>query len=271
MGRKGFSLVELLVVVTMIGLLMALLGPALVRARMQSKAVVCRSNLRQLYLANSGYAGENGGYCVVGAPDVYMAMGGLRRWHGVRADVNEPFDANEGPLAAFLAEGKVKECPARVKFRHDGWWDYNFEDGCGGYGYNTTYLGSRVWQAGLEWAQRYERSSQVSEVRRAGETVMFADCAMSKRHERSGVPYLHEYSFAEAPWLVVGGRLLEGVYASPSVHFRHLKRANAVWVDGHVSCEVRTEYEGYNAYGVRSADMQLGWFGPLDNQLFDLW
>ena len=44
--KKGFTLVELLVVITIIALLMSVLMPALARVRKQAKAVLCQANLR---------------------------------------------------------------------------------------------------------------------------------------------------------------------------------------------------------------------------------
>ena len=57
--QKGFTLIELLVVIAIIAILMAIMMPALNRAKEQGKRAVCLNNLRQLALAWTMYADEN--------------------------------------------------------------------------------------------------------------------------------------------------------------------------------------------------------------------
>lgn len=56
--RCGFTLIELLVVVAIIAVLIAILLPALNKARDVSKAVVCSSQLKQLYMGSVLYASD---------------------------------------------------------------------------------------------------------------------------------------------------------------------------------------------------------------------
>ena len=58
-SKKAFTLVELLVVISIIALLVSILLPALNKAREQAKKVICLTNMHSFALANIGYAGDN--------------------------------------------------------------------------------------------------------------------------------------------------------------------------------------------------------------------
>ena len=56
---EGFTLVELLVVISVVAILIALLLPAVKRTREKARVTTCASNLRQINIAVAAYAHEN--------------------------------------------------------------------------------------------------------------------------------------------------------------------------------------------------------------------
>lgn len=248
---SGWSLLELLVAVAMLGVLAMLFAAAARSLRDAAHRAQCASNLRQLYLANAAYAAETG-YYVAAAPDIIGPN--RQRWHGTRAAATGAFDPSRGPLARYIGAEGVRRCPA-FPVPHRG--PEAFEARCGGYGYNDRGVGSQVYRLGYR-PEAMQRGMRPSEIRQPAATVMFADTAFGQPY---GAPrYFIEYSFAEAYYFV--GDRPDQLYgpASPSIHFRHGGRAGVVWCDGHVTFEPQT---------LGNFKLRLGWFGPPDNSLFD--
>lgn len=74
--NRAFTLVELLVVIGIIAILIAILLPALNRARMVAQEVQCLSNQRQLMIGMAAYASDNNGWLPRGFDQINLPRTG---------------------------------------------------------------------------------------------------------------------------------------------------------------------------------------------------
>ena len=105
---KGFTLVELLVVIGIIALLISILLPSLNRARETANRVKCASNLKQIGLAILLYSNENRGAYPRTKASTPIAGGVSHNMIAVGHTANDPFQStstdatNNVPQSLFL-------------------------------------------------------------------------------------------------------------------------------------------------------------------------
>lgn len=113
--KRGFTLIEILVVVAIIALLVAVLLPSLARAKAMARMVQCQSNMRQISMAFVTYTVQNKGRLPGGYYDPYAD------WFG-RANRLNYTGRNPDDGTIWKLMGKQRQaytCPADVLEEHD--------------------------------------------------------------------------------------------------------------------------------------------------------
>jgi len=111
--RRAFTLVELLVVIGIMAVLIAMLLPALNRAREQSRRIRCLSNMRQLTIAWSMYANDSKGrICGANTPVIGTDP---KEFNWVTVDTNGMdtlASLQAGMLYKYVNTAEVYHCPS---------------------------------------------------------------------------------------------------------------------------------------------------------------
>jgi prepilin-type N-terminal cleavage/methylation domain-containing protein/prepilin-type processing-associated H-X9-DG protein len=164
--RNGFTLIEILIVIAIIGLLAAILFPAFVRARESAKRASCQSNLKQIGLGFAQYLQDNDGRYpqsqdLLTDPGTYAASRTSTNWSSY---INRAPATSDDPilwpakLQPYLKSRQILRCPStktKVVTPGDGTYSVDFwgdndpvypDSAYVSYGYNFVYLGGGVLQ-----------------------------------------------------------------------------------------------------------------------------
>lgn len=225
--RSAFSLIELLVSISLIALLIAILLPALSAARNQGRSTVCLSNLGQLGKAFLMYAGDYNDRCMPLAywSEETIGSGPVLYWWGT----NDPqgVDHTRGfvwpYLASTLGERTVFECPLQPP---DSYRPQGAARGITStYGYNGYYL-SPPQTPGWAFQIGHRPWLDLGHVIDSARVFAFADTLIDLGGQQ---PF--NTALLDPPRLYAGGSW--STNANPTTAFRHANGAQAVHVDGH--------------------------------------
>jgi len=112
--RRGFSLIELLVVVAIIAILASLLFPVFAAVRQKGRAAVCQSNLRQIATAFEMYLQDWDG-CYPNTGNPFLWMGRFWRWP-LKPYLALPAEPVPGdPLHSVGNGANILLCPSDLK------------------------------------------------------------------------------------------------------------------------------------------------------------
>ncbi len=254
-GRVPFTLVELLVVISVVAILAAMLLPVLQNATEAARTIACRSNIRQYGIAMTVYRMENHGYF----SPTYVVREPRRKQYAEFIFGYDDYVGTEKDRSAT----QILQCPS---WRGDRPF---LTDGQGGfymysYNYNHTYIG-RGSNPIRETAVKAPSNSLL--FGEPGYVFGFPPNTSIKGAVSMTAP------FADRPGAVGGG-------GQGTLFLRHSGGAltNVGWVDGHVSSLTSKDttpamkpYARYNPGVTDHPDFyRIRYAGEGNDDLYDL-
>jgi prepilin-type N-terminal cleavage/methylation domain-containing protein/prepilin-type processing-associated H-X9-DG protein len=218
--RAAFTLVELLISISVISVLVSLLMPVLGRARSFARSIKCSSQLQQLGAGWQMYGDGHAGYCM---PQVWFRASPWIYWWGTYTN---PPDYTAGLLAPYVdttagADG-LFDCPEQP-------WGSYIPQGASRnptttYGYNGLYFcpPHSAWDASVTAAKTHWLTMDQIQTT---QVFVFADSLI----EWFGSP--RNNCLLDGPKVPSGTGWADNRY--PTLCFRHLGKACVCFADGH--------------------------------------
>ncbi len=207
MRKFGFTLIEMLVVIVIIGILAGLMLPAVGKVRMQGFNVRCKNHLKQLHTGMIGHAQDHGHYTLsksyrdewerVHTAWIHWLDNDSDDTYYYRGDNGRKNILNGQLWGRFAGQMDIYACPLHLKEDPDSDQDYQGSD---------QIYRSYAMNSGISWAN-------VLALKNATQKIMFAEVTDSRL-----------------------GNLVDGSQFSSTndLAYRHDGRANVVYCDGHV-------------------------------------
>jgi len=191
--RAGFTLVELLVVLAIIGILAAILFPVFSKVRENGRTAACSSNLKQLGLGFLQYTQDAGGRFP--GPGNLQDWGGKGHWVGGTnglslADSNSPYaytspnqaNVEAGSLYPYIGSAKVYVCPSNAD-GEDKKLSYSMNCALGALGQSriknptdvVLLVDEKYANDGFFYARNTESTDQLTDDHNGGGNLLFVD------------------------------------------------------------------------------------------------
>ena len=214
-NSDGFTLSELLVVVTIIALIIALLLPALATAKQDAESAACLSNLRQLGLAAQEYViAYHGSY-----PPGYYGVGNPS-W-ALQQKINRATHQttwSPGILWMGRTNLNILVCPAVPIAPATGQIVL-------GYNYNTSYIGHGS-------GEYNPVPANITNVSDPAGCALFGDGGFY-----GGINYWMRAPVLQSPVPANADNITDQERAAGTQAFRHMGATNVAYCDGHASSQ----------------------------------